>query len=83
MYPLTRFLAKHAQIAVKVEGTKEWVRTNQIINPAVEEYGAEDPEKVKISTKGILRERDERLEKQQEILERLESKKSFLHMIKL
>lgn len=62
VYPLTRFLAKHTQTAVKVEGTKEWVRTNQIIDPAVEEYGAEDPEKVKISTKEILQERDERLE---------------------
>ena len=25
VYPLTRFLAKHTQAAVKVEGTKEWV----------------------------------------------------------
>ena len=38
--PLTRFLAKHTQAAVKVEGTKEWVRTNQIVDPAVEEYEA-------------------------------------------
>lgn len=38
LYPLTRFLAKHTQAAVKVEGTKEWVRTNQIVDPAVEEY---------------------------------------------
>lgn len=39
IYPLTRFLAKHTQAAVKVEGTKEWVRTNHIKDPAVEEYG--------------------------------------------
>ena len=38
VYPLTRFLAKHTQAAVKVEGTKEWVRTNRIVDPAVEEY---------------------------------------------
>ena len=37
VYPLTRFLAKHTQAAVKVEGTKEWVRT---VDPAVEEYEA-------------------------------------------
>ncbi len=40
VYPLTRFLAKHTQAAVKVEGTKEWVRTNRIVDPAVEEYEA-------------------------------------------
>jgi len=40
LYPLTRFLAKHTQAAVKVEGTKEWRRTNQIVDPAVEEYEA-------------------------------------------
>ena len=40
VYPLTRFLAKHTQAAVKVEGTKEWVRTGDIVNPAVEEYEA-------------------------------------------
>ena len=38
LYPLTRFLAKHTQAAVKVEGTKEWRRTNNIVDPAVEEY---------------------------------------------
>jgi murein DD-endopeptidase MepM/ murein hydrolase activator NlpD len=38
LYPLTRFLAKHTQPAVKVEGTKEWVRTTDIVDPAVEEY---------------------------------------------
>ena len=40
VYPLTRFLAKHTQAAVKVEGTKEWVRTAEIVDPAVEEYEA-------------------------------------------
>ena len=40
VYPLTRFLAKHTQAAVKVEGTKEWVRTADIVDPAVEEYEA-------------------------------------------
>ena len=37
LYALTRFLAKHTQPAQKVEGTKEWVRTNDIIDPSVEE----------------------------------------------
>lgn len=37
VYPLTRFLAKHTQPAVKVEGTKEWIRTTDIIDPVVEE----------------------------------------------
>lgn len=41
VYALTRFLAKHTQPAVKVEGTKEWTRTNGIIDPAVEEHGTE------------------------------------------
>jgi len=40
LYPLTRFLAKHTQAAVKVEGTKEWRRTTGIVDPAVEEYEA-------------------------------------------
>ena len=40
VYPLTRFLAKHTQAAVKVEGTKERVRTGEIVDPAVEEYEA-------------------------------------------
>ena len=38
IYPLTRFLSKHTQTAAKVEGTKEWKRTNQIIDPVVERY---------------------------------------------
>lgn len=36
VYPLTQFLAKHTQPAVKVEGTREWIRTTSIIDPAVE-----------------------------------------------
>lgn len=39
VYPLTRFLAKHTQ-AAKVEGTKEWRRTVDIVDPMVEEYEA-------------------------------------------
>ncbi|MCI5954535.1 MAG: M23 family metallopeptidase [Lachnospiraceae bacterium] len=38
IYPLTRFLSKHTQTAAKVEGTKEWKRTNQIIDPVIERY---------------------------------------------
>lgn len=38
IYPLTRFLSKHTQTAAKVEGTKEWKRTNRIVDPAVERY---------------------------------------------
>ena len=47
IYPLTRFLAKHTQPAAKVEGTKEWKRTTDIVDPAVEEYeaGREEQEK--------------------------------------
>ena len=48
LYPLTRFLAKHTQEAVKVEGTKEWVRSSSIVDPVVEDYikqnSAEDSE---------------------------------------
>lgn len=40
LYALTRFLAKHTQPAAKVEGTKEWVRTTDIVDPKVEEYKA-------------------------------------------
>lgn len=47
LYPLTRFLAKHTQPAVKVEGTKEWVRTTDIVDPAVEEYEAGNPGEVR------------------------------------
>lgn len=41
VYSLTRFLARHKQTAIKVEGTKEWVRNSGIKDPAVE---AENPE---------------------------------------
>ncbi len=41
IYALTRFLAKHTQPAAKVEGTKEWKRTTDIVDPAVEEYETE------------------------------------------
>ncbi|MDE6168637.1 MAG: M23 family metallopeptidase [Acetatifactor sp.] len=83
IYPLTRFLAKHTQAAVKVEGTKEWVRTNQIVDPAVEEYEVGNSEEMKTPTKEILPEMDERLEKQPEILESSESSKSFQSIIKM
>lgn len=33
VYALTRFLAKHTQPVEKVEGTKEWVRSTNIIEP--------------------------------------------------
>ena len=42
IYPLTRFLSKHTQAAAKVEGTKEWKRTNRIVDPAVEKYMQEN-----------------------------------------
>ena len=38
VYPLTRFLQKHTQQVHKVEGTKEWVRTTDIVDPAVTQY---------------------------------------------
>lgn len=37
VYPLTRFLAKHTQAVEKKEGTKEWIRTTDIVDPSVEE----------------------------------------------
>ncbi len=51
VYPLTRFLAKHTQAAVKVEGTKEWRRTVDIVDPKVEEYEAGNSEKRKTPVK--------------------------------
>uniref|UniRef100_UPI0040576DC6 M23 family metallopeptidase n=1 Tax=Acetatifactor sp. TaxID=1872090 RepID=UPI0040576DC6 len=36
VYPLTRFLARHTQQTHKVEGTKEWIRSTQIVDPEVE-----------------------------------------------
>ncbi len=38
VYPLTRFLSKHTQAAHKIEGTKEWVRTTDMVDPAAEAY---------------------------------------------
>ncbi len=35
VYPLTRFLAKHTQPVAKIEGTREWMRTTNIIDPSV------------------------------------------------
>lgn len=43
LYALTRFLSKHTQPAAKVEGTKEWRRTTDIVDPAVEAYEAQAP----------------------------------------
>lgn len=66
LYPLTRFLAKHTQPAVKVEGTKEWVRTTDIVDPAVEEYEAQDSEEIRTPVKENTSERDDLLEKESE-----------------
>ena len=70
VYPLTRFLAKHTQAAVKVEGMKEWRRTNRIVDPAVEEYEALAPDGVQVPVK------DDSLEnsrtESQEVEQRLE-----------
>ncbi len=49
IYALTRFLAKHTQPAAKVEGTKEWVRTTHIKDPAVEAAEAEKAEQKEVS----------------------------------
>ena len=51
VYPLTRFLAKHTQAAAKVEGTKEWVRTADIVDPAVEEYEEGTPGEMQMPAK--------------------------------
>ena len=51
VYPLTRFLAKHTQAAAKVEGTKEWRRTTDIVDPAVEAYEAQASGEVKMPAK--------------------------------
>lgn len=60
LYPLTRFLAKHTQAAEKVEGTKEWRRTVDIVDPAVEEYEAGASGEVKMPAKEIFPEMGER-----------------------
>ena len=62
IYPLTRFLAKHTQAAVKVEGTKEWVRTTRIVDLAVEEYETQASGEVRKPIKENSSERDELLE---------------------
>jgi len=36
VYPLTQFLARHTQATHKVEGTKEWIRSTEIVDPEVE-----------------------------------------------
>lgn len=36
VYALTQFLAKHTQQTEKVEGTREWVRSTEIVDPEVE-----------------------------------------------
>lgn len=41
VYPLTQFLYKHRSEAAKVEGTKEWRRTHEMRDPAVEQYKEE------------------------------------------
>ncbi len=64
MYPLTQFLEKHTQAAVKVEGTKEWVRTTNIVDPAVEEYGGGQSGEARVPVKEESLKRDELPEKQ-------------------
>ena len=72
-YQLSRFLRRHRSSVEKVAGTKEWRRVLQIKDPIVEEYEAEAPGNMKIPTNEILQERDERVEKQPEVLESSES----------
>lgn len=43
VYPLTRFLSGHRQEAVKVEGTKEWVRSSGIKDPEAEKHKQKPP----------------------------------------
>ena len=69
IYPLTRFLAKHTQAAVKVEGTKEWVRTNGILDPAVEEYLTQSPEEMRAPAREDSLEENELSKGQSESLE--------------
>ena len=73
VYPLTRFLAKHTQAAVKVEGTKEWKRTVNIVDPAVEEYEAGNSGEIRTPVREDSLKRDELLEKQPETSESSES----------
>ncbi len=69
LYALTRFLAKHTQAAVKVEGTKEWKRTSYIVDPAVEAYEAGHSGEVQTPAKEDSLAGDELLEKQTETSE--------------
>lgn len=73
IYPLTRFLAKHTQTAMKVEGTKEWVRTTGIVDPAVEEYEAGNSGEVRTPVREDSLKGDELLDRQPEIPESSES----------
>ena len=73
VYPLTRFLAKHTQAAVKVEGTKEWVRTGDIVDSAVEEYEAGHSGEVRAPVKEESLKRDELPEKHPETSKSSES----------
>ena len=73
VYALTRFLAKHTQPAVKVDGTKEWVRTNGIVDPAVEEYEAQHSGEVRTPVREDSLKGDEVVEEQQVTSESSES----------
>ena len=73
VYPLTRFLAKHTQAAVKVEGTKEWMRTTEIVDLAVEEYEVGNLGEVRTPMREDSLKRDEVLKKQPETSESPES----------
>ena len=71
--PLTRFLAKHTQAAGKVEGTKEWMRTTEIVDLAVEEYEVGNLGEVRTPMREDPLKRDEVLKKQPETSESPES----------
>ena len=73
LYPLTRFLAKHTQAAEKVEGKKEWRRTVDIVDPAVEEYEAEFSGEMLLPIKENSAEKNELLERESETSESSES----------
>ena len=73
LYALTRFLAKHTQPAAKVEGTKEWVRTTDIVDPKVEEYEAGASGEMLLPVKENSAEKNELLERESETSESSES----------
>ncbi len=54
IYPLTRFLAKHTQAAKKLEGTKEWRRTNQMRDPEVERYTSDSLRNARLFSNLVL-----------------------------